>query len=93
MSTVEANIPAQDAELSVYGPTRSTIKATPLSADELRKTETYWRACNYLSLGMIYLQENPLLKEPYGLSTSRTGCSAIGDRAPDCRSCTSISTG
>jgi len=50
--------------LSPYGPTRSTVSGTPLSADELRKTHAYWRACNYLTLGMIYLQENPLLKEP-----------------------------
>jgi xylulose-5-phosphate/fructose-6-phosphate phosphoketolase len=50
--------------LSAYGPARSTISGTPLSADELRKTHAYWRACNYLTLGMIYLQENPLLKEP-----------------------------
>jgi xylulose-5-phosphate/fructose-6-phosphate phosphoketolase len=35
-----------------------------LSADELRKIDAYWRACNYLSLGMLYLCENPLLREP-----------------------------
>jgi xylulose-5-phosphate/fructose-6-phosphate phosphoketolase len=35
-----------------------------LSADELRKIDAYWRACNYLAVGMIYLQENPLLREP-----------------------------
>ena len=43
---------------------RSTVSGTPLSADELRKTDAYWRACNYLSLGMIYLLDNPLLTEP-----------------------------
>lgn len=64
MSVIEASLPAAIQDLSPYAPTRSTIKSTPLSADELRKTETYWRACNYLSLGMIYLQENPLLAEP-----------------------------
>jgi xylulose-5-phosphate/fructose-6-phosphate phosphoketolase len=64
MSTIEAPVPAEVAELSPYSPTRSSINDTPLSAEELRKTETYWRACNYLSLGMIYLQENPLLMEP-----------------------------
>ena len=64
MSTVEASLPAEFLELSPYAPTRSTITAKPLSAEELHKTETYWRACNYLSLGMIYLQENPLLTEP-----------------------------
>ena len=36
----------------------------PLSAQELELMNTYWRACNYLSVGMIYLQDNPLLKEP-----------------------------
>jgi xylulose-5-phosphate/fructose-6-phosphate phosphoketolase len=64
MSIIEASLPAELLELTPYAPTRSTIKATPLSAEELRKTETYWRACNYLSLGMIYLRENPLLTEP-----------------------------
>lgn len=35
-----------------------------VSADELRKIDAYWRACNYLSLGMLYLSGNPLLREP-----------------------------
>ena len=38
--------------------------AQPLSADELAKTHAYWRACNYLAAGMIYLQDNPLLRQP-----------------------------
>src|SRR5262244_3949213 len=50
--------------LSAYGQARSTISGKPLSTEELRKTQAYWRACNYLTLGMIYLQENPLLREP-----------------------------
>ena len=64
MTTIDASLSAEILELSPYAPTRSTITAKPLSAEELRKTEIYWRACNYLSLGMIYLQENPLLAEP-----------------------------
>src|ERR1700739_1586223 len=64
MSILEVSVPADSNELSPYQPTRSTITATPRSAEELGKTETYWRACNYLSLGMIYLQENALLTEP-----------------------------
>lgn len=63
MSTIEA-IPAETLGLSPYAPTRSTISGQPLSSDELRKTVDYWRACNYLSLGMIYLLDNPLLSEP-----------------------------
>ena len=35
-----------------------------LSSDELRKTDAYWRACNYLCGGMIYLRDNPLLRQP-----------------------------
>jgi xylulose-5-phosphate/fructose-6-phosphate phosphoketolase len=35
-----------------------------LSAEELRKIAAYWRACNYLAAGMIYLRDNPLLREP-----------------------------
>ena len=35
-----------------------------LSAEELRKIDAYWRACNYLAAGMIYLRDNPLLREP-----------------------------
>ena len=53
-----------DESLSAYGIARSTISGAPLSPAELRKTDAYWRACNYLALGMIYLQDNPLLKEP-----------------------------
>jgi xylulose-5-phosphate/fructose-6-phosphate phosphoketolase len=35
-----------------------------LSTDELRKINAYWRAANYLSVGQIYLYDNPLLKKP-----------------------------
>jgi len=45
-------------------PTLKTTLANRLSADELRKVDAYWRACNYLAAGMIYLQANPLLREP-----------------------------
>jgi xylulose-5-phosphate/fructose-6-phosphate phosphoketolase len=41
--------------------------AEPLSPEQLRKTDAYWRAANYLSVGQIYLLDNPLLKEPLTL--------------------------
>ena len=44
--------------------TISTQTRNPLDEDELRLTDAYWRACNYLAVGMIYLQANPLLREP-----------------------------
>src|SRR5262245_61473420 len=52
------------SSISPYGTARATISGSPLSADELRKIHGYWRASLYLSLGMLYLKENPLLREP-----------------------------
>ena len=50
--------------LSSYGTARSTIKGSPLGEEEAKQIHAFFRACNYLALGMIYLQENPLLREP-----------------------------
>lgn len=52
------------SKLSSFGPARSTIVGAPLTDEEARTTHAFWRACNYLALGMIYLQDNPLLREP-----------------------------
>jgi xylulose-5-phosphate/fructose-6-phosphate phosphoketolase len=41
-----------------------TAQSTPLTADLVRKLDAYWRAANYLSVGQIYLYDNPLLKKP-----------------------------
>ena len=41
-----------------------TSSAAPLTDDELRRMDAYWRALNYLSVGQIYLLDNPLLREP-----------------------------
>jgi xylulose-5-phosphate/fructose-6-phosphate phosphoketolase len=38
--------------------------ATPLSAEQLDLMQRYWEAANYLTIGQIYLRENPLLREP-----------------------------
>ncbi|RTL35077.1 MAG: phosphoketolase family protein [Candidatus Melainabacteria bacterium] len=48
----------EDAQVTMSG---------PLSSDELNKMNAYWRAANYLSVGQIYLMDNPLLKEPLQL--------------------------
>ncbi len=45
-------------------PLGSTTASNPLSPDKLRKLDAYWRALNYLSVGQIYLFDNPLLKLP-----------------------------
>ena len=41
--------------------------AAPLSPEKLRAIDAYWRAANYLSVGQIYLLDNPLLREPLTL--------------------------
>ncbi len=46
---------------------KTNIKNKPLSPDLLRKMNAYWRAANYLSVGQIYLYDNPLLKKPLTL--------------------------
>ncbi len=47
------------------GSSRSAAERSgPLSADALALIDAYWRAANYLSVGQIYLLDNPLLREP-----------------------------
>ncbi|HTW66418.1 MAG TPA: phosphoketolase family protein [Bryobacteraceae bacterium] len=43
------------------------VPSGPLAPEELRKIDAYWRAANYLSVGQIYLLDNPLLREPLTL--------------------------
>jgi xylulose-5-phosphate/fructose-6-phosphate phosphoketolase len=53
-----------NAELTGFGEARSTVVGSPLSELELQKLHEYWQACCYVAACMIYLQANPLLKEP-----------------------------
>jgi xylulose-5-phosphate/fructose-6-phosphate phosphoketolase len=53
--------------ISAYGPARATVQGAPLSAEELRRIDAYWQASLYLCLGMLYLKDNPLLREPLTL--------------------------
>ena len=48
--------------------TRATMAGGPLASADLRELDAYWRAANYLSVGQIYLLENPLLREPLTLA-------------------------
>ncbi|KXJ90337.1 XFP N-terminal domain-domain-containing protein [Microdochium bolleyi] len=54
-------------DLQPFGKARSTIKGEPLSADDIKKYNDFFNASLYLSLGMIYLQDNPLLREPLSI--------------------------
>ena len=67
---------AQPHPISARGSGRAEIPASrasaankktsegPLTSRELELMNAYWRACNYLSVGMIYLKDNPLLTRP-----------------------------
>lgn len=44
------------------------MKTNTLSSDQLLHMDAYWRAANYLSVGQIYLYDNPLLKRPLALT-------------------------
>jgi xylulose-5-phosphate/fructose-6-phosphate phosphoketolase len=43
---------------------RELLMPATLSPDLLEKMDAYWRAANYLTVGQIYLQDNPLLETP-----------------------------
>src|SRR6202049_4999591 len=58
---MQATVPSENASLS----------QNPLSPDELRKINAYWHAANYLSVGQIYLRDNPLLREPLKLEHTK----------------------
>ena len=55
---------AQSTSLSAELPNPGQTLAGPLTVDELQRMDGYWRALNFLSVGQIYLMENPLLREP-----------------------------
>ena len=55
---------SETESISAYGLARSTVSGNPLDEGELRRMQAYWKATLYLSAGMIYLRENPLLREP-----------------------------
>jgi len=79
------------------------MDSQPLDAEALRKLDAYWRAANDLSVGQIYLFDNPLQREPLGaehvkprlLGSSAPrllGSSATRARLPASTSCTPTST-
>jgi len=41
-----------------------TVSLAPLTKPEIDKIDAWWRACNYLTVGQIYLKDNPLLRRP-----------------------------
>ena len=50
------------------GASQPVVREVPLFEDDLGRIDAYWRAANYLSVGQIYLLDNPLLREPLQLA-------------------------
>ena len=57
------NIATDARSISAYGLARSSVQGSPLEAAELRRMQAYWNATLYMSVGMIYLRDNPLLRD------------------------------
>ncbi|KAF2640015.1 D-xylulose 5-phosphate/D-fructose 6-phosphate phosphoketolase [Massarina eburnea CBS 473.64] len=66
MATNVEKTTENDMEMSTsaFGKARATVNTNPLDDEEVRKINDYFHATLYLCLGMIYLRENPLLREP-----------------------------
>ena len=63
------NVPVSKRELRLVEDAPPLAKAqVPLESHEWREIDAYWRAANYLSVGQIYLYENPMLREPLTLA-------------------------
>ena len=58
-----AKTPKEQAKPPVKSSTRMSKKG-PLTPEQLRRVDAYWRASNYLAAGQLYLLDNPLLREP-----------------------------
>ena len=63
--------PTTETSISAFGKARSTVEGAPLDAEELRKIHAFWRACNYLAVGMIYLRDNPLMRSPLKITSQQ----------------------
>src|SRR6201987_4527061 len=83
MATITKEV-SGDGAISAYGTARSTVKGTPLSPDELDKIDAYWRPSLYLCMGMLYLKDNPLLRE--ALRLEHTKPRLLGHWGVRCRS-------
>ncbi|HLZ21392.1 MAG TPA: phosphoketolase family protein [Ktedonobacterales bacterium] len=60
--SVSSAVPSRDKKPAPK--TASAPGRGPLSAEQLDRMQRYWQAANYLTIGQIYLQDNPLLREP-----------------------------
>ena len=65
---MDTPIPAPSVKHQAANDPQPMVDRVTLDAEEVRLINAYWRAANYLSVGQIYLYDNPLLREPLTLS-------------------------
>src|ERR671918_950759 len=63
MYRFDATISSAIEDSAFSSPAEAPVES-PLSGDQLDRMQRYWQAANYLTVGQIYLQDNPLLREP-----------------------------
>ncbi|ERT02669.1 hypothetical protein HMPREF1624_00970 [Sporothrix schenckii ATCC 58251] len=64
MVSTDLTIKVDTEAIRPFGPARSTVSGKPLSPEQIKQYDDFFSASLYLSLGMIYLRSNPLLREP-----------------------------
>lgn len=67
MASTDLEIKVDTAAIRPFGPARSTVAGKPLTPEQIKQYDDFFSASLYLSLGMIYLRNNPLLREPLKL--------------------------
>ena len=65
-TTISSAVPAGEAADAGHAAQERTEQG-PLLPEMLHRMHRYWQATNYLTVGQIYLQENPLLRSPFSL--------------------------
>ena len=56
----------------VSNPSKKIVAQETLTSEELSQIDAYWRACNYLAVGMIYLTRQPSVKRTFETRTHQT---------------------
>ncbi len=64
---------------SASPPEQTPVVPGPLAREVLERMQQYWQAANYLTIGQIYLQDNPLLREPLRAEHIKPACWVTGE--------------
>lgn len=74
----------------IQAKSEASLNIKPLDPEEVSNIDACWRACNYLAAGMIYLLDNPLLRQPLKLEHVRNRLLGHRGASPGLASCMCI---